>query len=229
MRNLMVGILLTGLVACSGSGNKKTGTKPVVLFTIHQESNVYEQSDYGEAPQFAIWLEDKETGDVRTVFVTRRTATGDFEGKVECPVSLPAWIGAFRKETGRADFPTPRSPASETVTGATPKVTEFKVHVEIPGGSSWYYYVEMNVSGDYTPEFPSVRSDGMIDSQGNGQPSIIYRGEISGITGDHSTPVLIGRTEQFYFSSEINTDLNSIENAKEVFSMIKVSCVDGVP
>jgi len=196
-----------------------------LLFTICQERSVYERSDYGEPPQFAIWLESKETGDIRTVFVTYRTATGNFEGKAECPVSLPIWIGAFREETGRNDFPVPRNPAPDAVTGATPQKREFKVSVDIPKGSEWYYYVEMNVSADYTREFPAVQDDWTIDSQGNGQPSIIYRGEISGIPGERSTPVLIGRSEQMYFSSEINPDLTGIKNAKDVFSVINVACL----
>lgn len=226
MRKLIFILLFVWLVACTNTVKTNTGEGVQLLLSIQLERDIYEQSNYGEPPQFAIWLEDKETGDVRTVFVTRRTATGDFEGKVECPVSLPVWIGAFRKETGRTDFPTPRNPAPDAITGATPKIKEFQVQVRIPKGSNWYYYVEENVSGDYTPEFPSVRSDGMIDSQGNGQPSIVYRGEISGVSGDHSSPELIGRTEQLYFSTEINKDLEGIKNAKEVFSMVKVKCTE---
>jgi len=83
-------------------------------------------------PQFAIWLEDRETEEIQTVFVTYRTATGDFIGKAECPVSLPVWIAVFRKETGRDDFPTKRNPASEAVTEATPKMKEFSLQIEIP-------------------------------------------------------------------------------------------------
>ncbi len=224
MRNLILSIIATGLTACTGGNVKNDNHELTVLFSIRQERDIYELSDYGEPPQFAIWLENKNTGDIRTVFVTYRTATGDFEGKVECPISLPAWIGAFRKETGRDDFPTPRKPICDAITGATSKVKELEIEVKIPGKSQWYYYVEMNVSADYTTGFPYLRPDGTIDSQGNGQPSIIYKGEISGISGDNSTPVLIGRTEQMYFSSEINPDLSDIDNAKNVFSVIKARC-----
>ena len=218
---LVLVITLTGLTNCTNEGKKKD-TETTLLFTIYQESNVYRRSIYGEAPQFAIWLENKETGEIRSVFVTYRTATGDFKGKTACPVSLPVWIGAFRKETGRTDFPVPRNPAPDAITGATPKKRKIEVHTTINSGSDWYYYIEMNVSGDYTPEFSLLQDDWTMDDQGNGQPSIIYKGEISGISGQQSTPILIGRSEQIYFSSAINQDLNGIKNAKDVFSEITV-------
>lgn len=224
MRSLFICIFFLHLGSCSSS-NKNQADESFLLFEIQQERNVYEKTDYGEPPQFAIWLENKETGEIQTVFVTYRTATGDFEGKAECPVSLPAWIGAFRKETGRDDFPTVKNPAPEAITGPTPKVKDFSVKVSVPKSSSWFYYVEMNVSGDYNPEFPRLLSDGWFDFQGNGQPSIIYRGEISGMPGEKSTPNLIGRTEQRYFSPEIISNLVGITNAKDLFSRIRVTCV----
>lgn len=224
MRSLFICIFSLYLVSCSSS-NKNQAGESFLLFEIQQEHDVYEKTDYGEPPQFAIWLENKETGEIQTVFVTYRTATGDFEGKAECPVSLPAWIGAFRKETGRDDFPTPKNPAPDAITGATPKGKDFSVKVPVPKDSRWKYYIEMNVSGDYNPDFPRLTSDGGFDSQGNGQPSVIYMGEITGIPGKKSTPELIGRTEQRYFSPEIIPNLKGITSAKDIFSSIRVTCI----
>lgn len=225
MRHLLFGFIFLHIVSYAGSGNNQSGVN-FLLFTIHQERDVYDQSDYGEPPQFAIWLENRVSGEIKTVFVTYRTATGNFEGKVECPVSLPAWIGAFRKETGRDDIPTLKNPAYEAVTGATPQVKKFKTRVQIPDGSKWYYYVEVNVSGDYTAEFPEMNSDWTTDTHGNGQPSIIYKGKIMCKVGEKDTPEIIGRTEQMFLSTDIIPDLSGIRNAKDVFSMIKVTCVN---
>jgi len=225
MRHLVIAFILLQLVSCSGSGSKQSGFVSLV-FTINQEREVYDRSNYGEPPQFAIWLENIESGEIKTVFVTYRTATGDFEGKAECPVSLPAWIGAFREETGRDDIPTLKNPAFDAVTGATPKGKKFRTKVKVPEGSEWHYYVEVNVSGDYTVEFPEMHSDWTTDIHGNGQPSIIYMGEISCNPGEEDIPELMGRTEQMFLSTDIIPDLSGIENASEVFSMIKVACIN---
>jgi hypothetical protein len=226
MRPLIFILVIPWIVSCSNSGSKKAG-KNTLLFTIHQERDIYHHSDYGEPPQFAIWLENSITGEVKTVFVTNRTGLGNFEGKVECPVSLPAWIGAFRKETGRNDIPSIQKPVDMAITGATPKVPDFSAKIIVPADSRWNYYVELNVSGDYTPEFLSLFPDGTIDYQGNGQPSIIYRGEIKATAGEQTTPELIGRTEQLFLSSVINPDMKGIRNAKDVFSKITVMCTNG--
>ena len=226
MRGLITFISFLFAAGCVDSGSSLSGMN-TLQFAIRQERDIYRRSDYGEPPQFAIWLESKTTGEVKTVFVTYRTGTGDFEGKAECPVSLPAWVGAFRKETGRNDIPSIRKPSDMAITGATPKVPDFTTQVFVPAGSQFNYYVEVNVSSDYTPEFSYLFSDGAIDYQGNGQPSIIYRGEITASAGEISTPRLIGRTEQLYFSTEINPSLEGIQNAKDVFSKIRVTCIKG--
>ena len=53
-----------------------------LVFEIDQDPEVYDQTMYGEPPQFAIWLESNDSGVIKTVHVTRRTGTGNFEGRV---------------------------------------------------------------------------------------------------------------------------------------------------
>lgn len=196
-----------------------------LVFSIHQNKQIYESSIYGEPPQFAIWLKDPHSGMVKTVFVTYRTGHGDFEGKSEVPVALPAWIGAFQKETCRSDLPTPRNPVDIAVTGATEKAAEITKEVRVPEGTTWNFFIEVNVAGDFNPAFPSYQDNGALDPDGNGQPSLVYTGTIKAVKGEISTPELIGRTEQMYLSTEINPDLSGMDTAQELFKKIRVSCI----
>jgi len=49
-------------------------------------------------------------------------------------------------------------------------------------------------------------------------------GEISCNAGEEDTPELVGRTEQMFLSTGIIKELGEIGNAKDVFSMIEVTC-----
>jgi len=193
-------------------------------FQLTLDRTVYEDSDYGEPPQMAIWLENLETGELRTVFVTLRTGTGDFEGTFNRPVSLPIWIGVYRKETGREGFPTPMKPFHRHITGATPQNDKLNVQAEVPEGSKWRYYIELNVSGDYTARFPVENRKGTVDRHGNGQPSLVYSGEINAQTGNVSEPKIAGRSRQHEFTTQMKPDLDGIESAAKVMSSVRVIC-----
>lgn len=201
-----------------------TGSKQVVLkFSLKLDSNIYAQSRYKKPPQFAIWLENAHQGAIRTVWVTEKTGTGDWGGGTTRPVSLPYWASRWNIETQSQSFPTPENPVVDAVTGATPK-GEFSVEATVPAKSVWNYFIETNVSGDYNDDFPAEGKDGKKDRNGNGQPSIIYKGQITASPTRHSTPNLIGRTDQFQNVKEINPDLKGITTAKDLFSLIEVSC-----
>lgn len=195
-----------------------------LVFSFEQDPDIYEESDYGEAPQVAIWLEDIETGAVRTVYVTYRTAAGDFYGKVECPVSLPAWILAWRGETGRNDFPTPRNPSADAITKATGEAGLVKAEAVVPRGARYLCYLEMNVAGDFNAAYPFENADGRLDYHGNGQPSLVYRGEIVAEPGKSFPLPVFGRTEHYQFPEGIIEDVEGFDNALECLRDVKVTC-----
>jgi hypothetical protein len=219
----MTALLLITLTAAPSRADKTVSLK----FTIEQEADIYEESDYGEPPQVAIWLEDIETGKRTTVYATYRTASGDFYGKVECPVSLPAWVMVWREETGSEGFPTPRNTAPEAIT----KATSYERNVDavatgIPLGKKLRYYIELNVAADFNAAYPLEGENNQLDNQHNGQPSLIYRGEITAGPGQVSIPQPWARTEQFQFTGEIIENLDGMDSALRCFSKIEVTVTD---
>jgi len=206
--------------------DKKTinSSEQVILkFVLKLNPDIYLKSNYKKPPQFAVWLEEINQGTIRTIWVTSKTGTGDWGNNIIRTVSLPYWVSRWNLETQSQSYPTPENPVINAVTGATPKV-DFTAEVMVPARSVWNYFIEVNVSGDYNNTFPVKHKDGKRDRQGNGQPSIIYKGEIISSPDRRSSPQLIGRTNQYQSVKKINADLESITTAKDLFSKIEVSC-----
>ena len=205
------------------SGQGQSGETVRLAFRVKIDRQVYIQSDWGHPPQLAIWLEEPGGGKIRTLWVTYRTGACDWTGKAACPVSLPYWVGRYNRETNTTGPPTYQRPVADAITQPTPK-NEFRMAAEVPRGSTWDYFIEVNVSGDYNAAFPSVRDDGVEDQQGNGQPSLIYQGRITAKPGSRSSPKLVGRTEQLAPVDRLVRDLEGIDSAKRLLSAIEVSC-----
>ncbi|MHC4432770.1 MAG: hypothetical protein ACYTBS_13095 [Planctomycetota bacterium] len=208
------------LIGCSNPGAYPAG--PVTLvFSLSLDPEVYSRSHYKKPPQFAIWIEDEAGDKIRTVWVTEKTGTGSWGGDIVRPVSLPYWVSRWNKETGSSGDPTPEKPAADAVTGATPK-QDLTCRIEVPAATKWNYFVEVNVSGDFNDSFPAESKGGRRNSNGNGQPSIIYKGQIRALPGRRSEPKLIGRTHQFEAVSDLNLDLTGMSSAKDLFSKIEL-------
>ena len=113
--------------------------------------------------------------------------------------------------------------ARAAVTGATPK-HDLTVQIQVPPGSLWWYFIEVNVSGDFNTAFPALQQSGAPDPQGNGQPSLIYKGQIKVQPGAQDSPKLIGRTDQYLPLDHIISDLTGITDARELLTNIEVNC-----
>jgi hypothetical protein len=220
-------VVLWNLAGCqdttAGKETVNNVGQVILRFSLKLDPNVYDSSYFKKPPQFAIWLEDASKKTIRTVWVTYYTATGDWGSGIVRPVSLPYWVSRWNLETQSLGDPTPENPAVDAVTGATPK-TVLLVETAVEAGSLWDYFVEVNVSGDYNETFGANKKDGTSDENGNGQPSIIYKGRINASPGNRSTPRLVGRTDQWQSVDYIIDDLKPITTAKNLLSEIKVSC-----
>jgi len=199
--------------------NANTGLN--VNFKMSINRNVYIYTNYGEPPQIAIWLENPDTSFYRTVWVTNRSGKNDWVGKVECKVALPCWD--YKRQMVQESQPTLEE--MDGLTGATPKMGELYASITVPVNSRWQYYVEVNASGDYNENFPYWSDTGLPDSEGNGQPSIVFCGHITAQEGIQSKPKLIGRTDQWSNFSTLYTDIDKITSAKKLVENITVEIV----
>jgi len=196
---------------------EEKGTRLEFSFELNQKAWHY--TNFGEPPQIAVWLEYPDSSYYRTVWVTRRAGKNKWAGKIHCPVALPYW-NSRRKQTAKNIRET-----IDVVTSATPKAGPFKVTTTVPENSRWFYYIEVNASGDFNEYFRSWTKDGIPDSEVNGQPSLVYRGEITADGKSRSRPVLIGRTDQISPTDRLFTDLDKITGAKELLLNISVKNV----
>jgi hypothetical protein len=165
------------------------------------------------------WLEYPDSTFYRTVWVTHRAGKNDWVGKVECLVALPYWDD--RRKTKKQLQPGQEE--LDGVSGATPKTGELVATIEVPENSQWIYYIEVNASGDYSEHFPYWSDQGLPDSEGNGQPSIVYSGGATAQEGLQSEPKLIGRTDQWSNLQTLYKDIEKITSAKRLVDNIKVT------
>jgi len=221
---VIVSMVLSPFSGCTHSDGLRGGREPVVLefsFTVDEE--ICRLNKYKRTPQFAIWVENIDSGEIRTVCVTAKTARGQWGGKRTRPVSLPYWVSRWNIETQSHGAPTEGRPAAEAVTCPTPKAG-FEHQITVPGGGRWRCFIEVNVSGDHNDDFPEKSPDGRRDMHSNGQPSIVYRGEILAVGGESVRPVVVGRTDQFEPVKDLSPDLSGITTAAQLLCDVTVSC-----
>jgi len=194
------------------------------LFEIQLNPEIYRLSNFGEPPQMALWLENMDGSEIKTLWVSSRLARGVWVGKVVCPTALPYWISrrGIEKEGGQPSF---LKPLPDGITGATPKA-ELKVYTSLEPGSTWRYFFELNVSGDYNNAFRASQSNGSPDPDGNGQPSLVYAGIAQAVAGWTDTARVVGRTEQILETPDIIFDLNGMTTSKRVLRAITVTFIE---
>ncbi len=200
----------------------ETIENPVTLrFSLYVNRDAYLATDFGEPPQMAVWLEHPDGTFYKTVFVTHRAGANDWVGKLDCPVALPFWESQWRPLSGKFQ----KRSSFDAVTGATPKGGWLRVTTRVPMDTRWIYFVEVNVSSDFNRFFPYWSKEGAPDDVGNGQPSLVYTGQIVAKAGQSSVPKLLGFTDQFSPVDTLNKDFGKITTAKNLVSKIMVKAV----
>lgn len=226
---LFTGVMLLVLITAAFVIFKTLG-RTVIQVDIHQNKELIHLSTFAEPPQFAIWLENPVTGELKTVFVTHRVAVGDWEGKANVPVALPQWFKLFRGE-GNPGKGTASAQASDmAISGATPKEDYFSIRVEVEPGSEWICWIEMNLAGDFNDAFPEFDRDAhMEDEFSNGQPALVFRADVKALEDQKFSPGIIGQSVWAEGIARIEPVSEGITTAKEVFDEIQISVMRPKP
>jgi len=204
----------------------RTQNRVQVEFNIHINQQAIYLSTYSEPPQFAVWLENPRNGKCQQVFVTYRTSRGDWEGKADVPVSLPRWKVVFR-DGGAQNI---RSDEEIAISGATPKDEYFRVRVEVPPGSEWICWVEMNLAGDFNEFYPQFNMDTMEEDEfACGQPALLYRTDIKADEGLQFTFAATSMSLWKEGKNRIVPIDETITTAKDVFDEISIVIIKPKP
>lgn len=194
--------------------------RALLEFEIHINRNAIYLSTYSEPPQFAVWLENMKNGRKKQVFVTGRAGTGDWEGKADVPSAIPHWVQIFRNgkdEIGSDEI---------TISGATPKEEYFRIEAEVPSGSEWTAWIEMNLAGDYNEYYPPVN---LItheeDEFACGQPALLYRADISAVPCNEYKPGIVALSLWENGKARLAAPDSTITSAGTVFDEINIRVV----
>lgn len=179
-------------------------------------------------PSYALWVEDKRSGAVRTVFVTGKAGKNKWMMADERPSSLPVWFGVSREEKKRdAGF------AVDAVTSATPSGKMMTLYWQVPEdllNKKIDLFLEGNLSFDYNAFY---KKDAAKDDPGysdvNGQPSLVWKASVE--TGrkplEDVKLLIIGHGHVLGANHAIDTDMTKITTAKDIFIHMDVSYQPG--
>jgi len=221
---LFIVLILAGIVIA------KTRGRTLLQIDIHQNKDLIHLSTFAEPPQFAIWLENPDTKELKTVFVTHRVAIGDWEGKANVPVALPLWFKLFRADGKPVKEPGSAKRTDLVITGATPKNDYFSIRAEVKPGSEWICWIEMNLAGDFNDSFPEFNLETLKEDEFScGQPALLYKVKITAVEGMKYIPVLSGQSIWEKGESRVEPVSDGVTTAKNVFDKMQISVIRPKP
>lgn len=225
---LTVGFLVALIIA--GTVIAKTWGRTQLQIDIHQNKKIIHLSNFAEPPQFAIWLENPLTKELKTVFVTHRVAKGDWEGKANVPVALPLWFKLFRGERKTGETNAAGKNSDLAISGATPKSDYFSIRVEVEPQSEWVCWIEMNLAGDFNDAYPEIDLKTLReDEYSNGQPALIFKSDIKVIENMKFIPDIISQSTWTKGIVNVEPVNSGITTAKDVFDDITISVIRPKP
>ena len=129
-------------------------------------------------PQFALWIQNENGKFCRTIFATKKASKNKwiFAPKDGRPESLPVWYHSCKKR-----YILESENEIDAVTSATPKGSfEIARKIQLAEGEKYFVFAEVNKSFDYNEFYPKDADKNSTEYSGvNGQPSAVYRAELS--------------------------------------------------
>lgn len=198
----------------------------------------FEKGKSHNHPLMAIWAEDVNGKYLETFYVSQSIGKGVFEkasggggkwmpGPVRRPAALPYW--AHKRGVKEADglfIPTPETPISDAIAGATPK-QNFRL-IATPTLEKFprifHLLFEINQSWDWNTYWTNDKYNLEPEYKTSSQPSVIYSAFIN----------LDSQTEKYYLNpighghysgrtGELFTDLSTITSALEIVKEVSVT------
>lgn len=181
-------------------------------------------------PTFVIWIEDECGKYLKTIYITKAYATGNFgkqmvgdtvwlntPGDSKQPAALPVWN--FLKGNDR--IPDSKNPYVDAYTGATPH-DDFKLSTSyLPANMTYRIFVEINQPWDWNKYWTNGKYPDNYAYKHSAQPSVVYSALIDGSQKEYYlNPV--GHGDPKGDSGKLYTDLTTLTTALHIFNKIIV-------
>jgi hypothetical protein len=227
---LLLGLILIGCAASPEPGTRPSidESQPYLEFKLTYNYAVYEKPSIflpKSQPTFAIWLQEKRSEKVQTIYVTGKAAENKWILAETRPESIPVWYGVRQQE------PAGNGDQIDAISGATPSGDTVVIQWQVPDwlrAKQVSIFIEANSSYDYNAYY-SDQKDAAGYSGANGQPSLVWKAELDFSNGADGeiVPEIIGHGHLWGKDHQIYADISQITSARETFSYMGIRYIEG--
>ncbi|MGD8990111.1 MAG: hypothetical protein PVI00_01525 [Desulfobacterales bacterium] len=225
-----LGLVLMGCVATPKHSEKPQidASQPYLEFKMTYNYAVYEKPSIflpKSQPTFAIWLQEKGSGMIETIFVTGKAAENKWILAETRPESIPVWYGV--RQTDKVV----QGAQIDAISGATPSGDTVVIQWQVPERLRYRQvsiFIEANSSYDYNAYY-SDQKDAPGYSGANGQPSLVWKADLdlSKTLDEEIVPEIIGHGHLWGKDHKIYADISQVTTARETFSYMAIQFFRG--
>ncbi|MDX1708363.1 MAG: hypothetical protein R3274_07165 [Desulfobacterales bacterium] len=227
---VLLGLMLIGCAAAQQAPDRPQidADRPYLEFKLTYNYDVYKKPSIflpKSQPTFAIWLAEKDSGKVQTIYVTGKAAKNEWILAENRPESVPVWYGIQKKERNES------SSQIDAITGATPSGETAVIQWQVPHsllGKQVRLFIEANSSYDYNDHYSDQKGTAGY-SGASGQPSLIWRADLDFSTSgaEEFSPEIIGHGHPLGKDHKIYSDLTNVTTARDTFLYVGIRYVEG--